>query len=77
MAHDEIQRRLTLTLAEDARAVHAEHGGRCQQCRSAWPCEAYGRAHDTIARLTRPAAPTHHDAIGRARVHPRWTAGTD
>jgi len=63
---------LTLQLAEEARAVHSEHGGRCRHCRCTWPCEAYSRAHDTIARLTRPAA-----VIGRAQVHPRWLAGDE
>ncbi len=64
---DPLQRRLTLSMAEESRAVHAKRGGYCPACRTAWPCEAYVRAHEAIARLTRP--------VGRAQVDPRWTAG--
>jgi len=69
-AAEPLHRALTLRLAEETLATHPDHGGRCRDCRTAWPCEAYGRANAAIAALTRPAP-----AIGRAQVHPRWIVG--
>ena len=63
---------MTLGLAIETRAAHAEQGGRCRLCRILWPCQAYRLAQTVVAEATR-----RQPAIGTAApVHPDWIDGT-